>query len=54
MVGYMEVTGPSDGPPTLSGIPLVDLKAGDEVYANVWKALRSARRPGKGAASTSP
>src|ERR1700736_4317350 len=38
-VGYMEVTGMFDGPPTLAGIPLVDLKAGDEVYANVWKAL---------------
>jgi len=26
-VGYMEVTGMLDGPPTLAGIPLVDLKA---------------------------
>ena len=39
MVGYMEVTGQIGGPPTLSGIPLVDLKAGDEVYAGVCLAL---------------
>jgi crotonobetainyl-CoA:carnitine CoA-transferase CaiB-like acyl-CoA transferase len=48
MVGYMEVTGPSDGPPTLSGIPLVDLKAGDEVYANIWKALAERATTGQG------
>lgn len=47
-VGYMEVTGASDGPPTLSGIPLVDLKAGDEVYANVWMALAERATSGKG------
>ena len=29
MAGYMELTGPADGPPTLSGVPLIDLKAGD-------------------------
>lgn len=39
MCGYMEVTGFADGPPTLMGVPLVDLKAGDEVYANVLLAL---------------
>jgi phenylsuccinyl-CoA transferase len=48
MVGYMEVTGPTDGPPTLSGIPLIDLKAGDEVYANIWKALAERATSGKG------
>jgi crotonobetainyl-CoA:carnitine CoA-transferase CaiB-like acyl-CoA transferase len=47
-VGYMEVTGPADGPPTLSGIPLVDLKAGDEVYANVWRALAERATSGQG------
>ena len=31
MAGYMELTGHEDGIPTLSGIPLIDLKAGDEV-----------------------
>ena len=48
MVGYMEVTGAADGPPTLSGIPLVDLKAGDEVYANVCLALAEQAETGQG------
>lgn len=39
MSGYMEVTGFADGPPTLMGVPLIDLKAGDEVYANILLAL---------------
>ena len=39
MAGFMEVTGPRDGPPTLTGIPVIDLKAGDELYANVLLAL---------------
>jgi crotonobetainyl-CoA:carnitine CoA-transferase CaiB-like acyl-CoA transferase len=50
MVGYMEVTGDPDGPPMLSGIPLVDLKAGDEVYANVFLALAEKSETGKGRA----
>ncbi len=49
MVGYMELTGPADGPPTLSGVPLIDLKAGDEVYANVMLALADRAETGKGA-----
>ncbi|HEX7156417.1 MAG TPA: CoA transferase [Burkholderiaceae bacterium] len=48
MVGYMELTGSADGPPTLSGVPLVDLKAGDEVYANVMYALAERAETGKG------
>ncbi len=48
MVGYMELTGPADGPPTLCGVPLVDLKAGDEVYANVMLALAERAESGKG------
>ncbi|MBW7837231.1 MAG: CoA transferase [Sphingomonadales bacterium] len=48
MAGYMSVTGMADGPPTLSGIPLVDLKAGDEVFANVWMALAERAVSGKG------
>ncbi|MBI1906102.1 MAG: CoA transferase [Rhodocyclales bacterium] len=48
MSGYMELTGPADGPPTLSGVPLVDLKAGDEVYANVMLALAERAETGKG------
>ncbi len=39
MSGFMATTGFSDGPPTLAGIPIIDLKAGDEVYANVLLAL---------------
>lgn len=50
MVGYMEVTGDPEGPPTLSGIPLVDLKAGDEVYANVCLALAEKAETGEGRA----
>lgn len=48
MAGYMEVTGQRDGPPTLSGIPLVDLKAGDEVYSHVWMALAERATSGQG------
>jgi crotonobetainyl-CoA:carnitine CoA-transferase CaiB-like acyl-CoA transferase len=48
MVGYMELTGFEDGPPTLSGIPLVDLKAGDEVYAGVCLALAERAESGEG------
>jgi crotonobetainyl-CoA:carnitine CoA-transferase CaiB-like acyl-CoA transferase len=48
MVGFMEVTGSADGPPTLAGIPLVDLKAGDEVYANVCLALAEKAETGGG------
>lgn len=39
MAGYMEVTGDPKGPPMLTGIPVIDLKAGDEVYAGVMQAL---------------
>jgi itaconate CoA-transferase len=39
MVGYMELTGDPEGPPTLAGMPLIDLKAGDEVYTGVMTAL---------------
>ena len=39
MAGYMEVTGDPKGPPMLAGIPVIDLKAGDEVYAGVMQAL---------------
>ena len=48
MAGYMELTGPADGPPTLAGVPLIDLKAGDEVYANVMMALVERAESGKG------
>jgi len=48
MVGYMEVTGDPNGPPMLTGIPVIDLKAGDEVYANVMAALLERHESGRG------
>ena len=48
MVGYMDVTGDANGPPMLSGIPLVDLKAGDEVFAQVWIAIAERLASGNG------
>jgi len=50
MAGFMELTGDLNGPPMLSGIPLVDLKAGDEVYANVCLALAERAHTGQGRA----
>ncbi len=48
MAGYMEVTGDPNGPPMLSGIPIIDLKAGDEVYANVMRGLLERHETGRG------
>ncbi|MBT3990175.1 MAG: CoA transferase [Rhodospirillaceae bacterium] len=48
LAGYMELTGDPDGNPTLSGIPLVDLKAGDEVFAGVCLALAERAETGQG------
>jgi crotonobetainyl-CoA:carnitine CoA-transferase CaiB-like acyl-CoA transferase len=48
IAGYMELTGEREGPPMLSGVPLIDLKAGDEVYANVLLALVEKAETGKG------
>lgn len=48
MAGYMEVTGNRDGPPMLTGIPVIDLKAGDELYANVMLALLERHETGAG------
>ncbi|HVW70609.1 MAG TPA: CoA transferase, partial [Steroidobacteraceae bacterium] len=47
MVGFMELTGDPAGSPTLAGIPLIDLKAGDECYTGVLEALVD-REPGQG------
>jgi crotonobetainyl-CoA:carnitine CoA-transferase CaiB-like acyl-CoA transferase len=49
MTGYMDITGDPKGPPMLCGVPFVDLKAGDEVFANVCLALAERARTGKGA-----
>ncbi len=46
--GYMELTGDPAGPPTLMGVPVIDLKAGDEVYANVLLALLERAETGRG------
>jgi phenylsuccinyl-CoA transferase len=48
MAGYMETTGDPDGPPMLSGIPIIDLKAGDEVFAQVCLALAERAETGTG------
>ncbi len=48
MAGYMELTGETNGPPTLAGVPIIDLKAGDEVYAGVCLALAERAETGKG------
>ncbi len=48
MAGYMELTGNADGPPMLSGVPMIDLKAGDEVFAGVCLALAERAETGKG------
>jgi len=48
MSGFMELTGKEDGSPTLSGIPVIDLKAGDEVYAGVCLALAELAETGQG------
>lgn len=48
MAGYMEVTGDKDGPPMLTGIPVIDLKAGDELYSSVLLALLEREETGAG------
>ena len=48
MSGLMDMNGYAEGPPTLIGLPLTDLKAGDEVYANVLLALLERTETGRG------
>ena len=48
MTGYMDITGDPNGPPMLCGVPFVDLKAGDEVFANVCLALAERAHTGQG------
>jgi len=48
MAGFMEITGDPAGPPMVTGVPIVDLKAGDEVYANVLLALAERAETGSG------
>jgi crotonobetainyl-CoA:carnitine CoA-transferase CaiB-like acyl-CoA transferase len=49
LLGYMDLTGHPDGPPTLMGVPMIDLKAGDEVFAQTMRALVEQAEGGKGA-----
>jgi len=44
----MDLTGDPHGPPMLCGVPFVDLKAGDEVFANVCLALADKAQTGRG------
>lgn len=48
MAGYVELTGEPNGTPVLCGVPVIDLKAGDEVYANVMLALAERAETGRG------
>jgi len=48
MAGYVELTGDPEGTPVLCGVPVIDLKAGDEVYANVMLALAERAESGRG------
>jgi len=48
MLGYMDLTGDRDGPPMLMGVPMVDLKAGDEVFAQTMRALAEQAEGGGG------
>ena len=48
MAGYVELTGDPNGTPLLCGVPVIDLKAGDEVYANVLLALAERAETGQG------
>jgi crotonobetainyl-CoA:carnitine CoA-transferase CaiB-like acyl-CoA transferase len=48
MSGVMDINGDAVGSPTLVGLPLTDLKAGDEVYAGILLALLERATSGKG------
>jgi crotonobetainyl-CoA:carnitine CoA-transferase CaiB-like acyl-CoA transferase len=48
LLGCMDLTGFPDGPPVLMGVPLVDLKAGDEVFAQTMLALAELAETGRG------
>ncbi len=49
MCGYMDLTGERGGPPMQCGPPLIDLKAGDEAFAQVLLALMERAETGRGA-----
>ena len=43
LCGYMDLTGERDGPPLQCGPPIIDLKAGDEVFAQTLLAMLELR-----------
>jgi len=48
MLGYMYLTGEPDRDPMLCGLPFIDLKAGDEAFAQVLLAMLEQKETGKG------
>lgn len=48
MTGYMHLTGEPDRDPMLCGLPIIDLKAGDEAFAQVILAMLEKEESGKG------
>jgi itaconate CoA-transferase len=48
LCGAMDLTGEADGPPLLCGLPLVDLKAGDEAFLQIVLALAERAETGRG------
>jgi len=48
LCGFMDLTGDPDGPPLQCGPPLIDLKAGDEAFAQVLLALLEFGDTGRG------
>ena len=48
LCGYMDLTGLPDGPPLQCGVPMVDLKAGDEAFTQVVLALMERAETGRG------
>jgi crotonobetainyl-CoA:carnitine CoA-transferase CaiB-like acyl-CoA transferase len=47
-LGYMDLTGDSNSSPMLCGIPIIDLKAGDEAFLQVCIALWEQSETGQG------
>ena len=48
LCGFMDLTGPPDGPPLQCGPPLIDLKAGDEAFTQILLALIELSETGRG------
>jgi crotonobetainyl-CoA:carnitine CoA-transferase CaiB-like acyl-CoA transferase len=46
--GLMDLTGEPDGPPTVFGLPMADLGAGEHAYGQVMRALYVRERTGRG------